>query len=628
MKLDLSKFTNAAAGSMTTAKAELFFYLSSKPVKVEDSSAGQKAEPPKQFGNTVTADDVEKSSDSALSFLSEKKDKTGKAKKQLEQMEEKVKAAANQIDDSTGAALSKRAEELTKRKDAEERCRVTFQFNPATLSVSAFGKGIPPAAAYGSKPGESAGNKAGDNGDQVEFGPLEETVTVSFQVVFDAVNNQRAFLSDAVDVSPTNLVRQGVSLIKSASYSVRPVVEGFLAAVRDSDVRGVIFQWGSMRYGGYLSKAQCCYTMFDVEGEAVRAEVELSLVCGCHEGYNHIKEWQDRYAAFMKNRSTNFSLQDHAWRSAFVASTGFSKVEKACILFRAPSASAGIGTGTKAETGTKPDTDAQTETEAEKEADEKLQTEKETNADENAESKALARMAAAIWSAANQFSVNQQEKAEKSDKSDEDIKKQKAELNQEVKAVGYVPVKIHYNPASVTIVSQADEDSDPAASQPNAMPMETALSMDLFFDETDNADAFMLDSGMGSPTGMVRTGLHMKSKMEGKECSVAPISELFVAATMFTYSRPVCFVWNKMVFWGELSKADVEYTMFNNRGNPIRSKVSICIRQSVYASKESDFEKVWQRAFDKLPEEAEKLAKNKGLTSSSGNYIASNLFRM
>lgn len=56
-----------------------------------------------------------------------------------------------------------------------------------------------------------------------------------------------------------------------------------------------------------------------------------------------------------------------------------------------------------------------------------------------------------------------------------------------------------------------------------------------------------------------------------------------------------------MVFWGELTSADVEFTMFNKSGNPIRSKVSLTIEQETEGS--SRMQKAWEKAFKELVKE-------------------------
>lgn len=579
MSVDFTKFTSAVSGSMATAKAALLIFPSNgNQIREEDKGAGSNAGTPQLFDKaSEILGDASETLESVTEML-------GDASETLEGVSE-ILGDASEADESVVKSQNGAAEgagELKQGEDAYET--VTFQFNPASLRISAYGGGMAPMAVYGSVKGAASGNEAKNGNDQMDYGPIDETVTVSFKVVFDAVRNQWAFLSDMSNLGPTSLIKQGADLIKPAGGTVRPIAEGFLAVVRNSSTRRVIFQWGGMRYGGYLNKAQCRYTMFDIQGEAVRAEIDLALVCSCHNGYDNGKEWRERYNLFMTERQSAFSLPHSKWKSIFNAV--WAKAEKACILFRAQS----------------------------------IQSEAK---DDPLGIGGLSRMAARISNEANGMLGSEGTLPE---------------LKDVVKAEKYVPVKIHYNPASITMHSRSGEmvtrdgsAADASAGwrlQRNAIPTETVLSMDLLFDETVNANAFMLDSGMGSPTGMVKAGSNMVSRIKGRECSVAAISELFVAAAMSAYSRMVCFVWNKLTFWGELCEADVEYTMFNNRGNPIRSKVSIRIRQDGKSAQNSDFEKIWQRAYDKLPEKAEKLASSRRLTGSSGNAIASNLFRM
>lgn len=565
---------NVAKGSMTTEKAVLLFYPQKGNVEVKDQVSGQN-------GNTQgLAGNVQGIADNA-------------------------QAVMNAVSAET---------------PSDTPYKVFFQFNPASLTINVESDDTASIAAAGSK----AGNLA--NGGQVEYGPVNANVTVNFKVVFDALTNQRAFLLDAGSLSPTNLIRQGIHLASSKSYTVRPIVEFFLAAIRNSSTRRVDFSWGKMIYAGFLKMADCCYTMFDIKGEPVRAEIELSLECGGHDVCNSKKTWQNRYADFMKGREalSSFSASNHPWRSAVLGAMRMSKVEKACIRFHRAFLPEGQS---KPENGT-----------------------------QDAIAAGISRLKETIESGADNANTPAAEHSVNQGNAGAEQNVQLPESSEDVY------VRVHYNPASITMKSQSgkketgggsltDSSADSAA-QSGAMPMKTELSMDLIFDETKNTNAFMMDSGMGSPTGLVRAGLHLKSRMDGREYSVAPISELFVAAMMSSYARQVCFIWNGMEFSGELSNVNVEYMMFNNRGDPIRSRVTISICKSGKTDTDDDFENIWKavqnggsenREQDAQDENSEKrmweknneflgesknLAQHKGLTPSSGNYIYSNLFRM
>lgn len=600
MKLDFSNVTTAVSGTMTTEKAVLLFFKPSDGyIRVSNESADKKDEAVKALGG------AKKALGNVMKFLDDAEDVLGgnaeevfssnakevkETKEALQKIEKKVTEIEKETKDSHNELPAEGNPDYGKQKGKEKAFPVTFQFNPAALRISAYGGGMAPMTVYRDQNGGKAGNQAKSGGDQVDYGPIDETVTVSFKVVFDAVRNAQAFISDRANPAPTNLGRQGADLIRSAAGMVRPVVEGFLAAVRNSRTRRVIFQWGDLRYGGYLNKVQCRYTMFDIAGEPVRAEVDLSLVCSCHDDCDNKELWRRRYNALVAGKDSYFGQKAGRLKSAYNAVMG--NVEKACILFRADTRN--------------PEGESRP-------------------AAQNPDAGCLSDMAARLVKQGNGV-VNQGAGEETVD------------LNQIVKDAKYVPVRIHYNPSSVTISSRGGEtvtregntamSSETGRFQRNAMPTETVLFMELFFDDTHPSNAFMLDHGAGSPTGMVKAGIDLNAKRKGREYSVATISELFVAAVTSADTRPVCVFWNKMVFWGELCEVEVEYTMFNNRGNPIRSKVSIRIRQDGDPKKNGSYEEIWQKAYAGFPKAAKDLVSNKSLTGSSGNFIASNLFRM
>lgn len=57
--------------------------------------------------------------------------------------------------------------------------------------------------------------------------------------------------------------------------------------------------------------------------------------------------------------------------------------------------------------------------------------------------------------------------------------------------------------------------------------------------------------------------------------------------------RKVIFCWGNMVFPGEMTQVDVQYTMFSDMGEPEMGKISITISQ-----KSPEDSKYWKRAFE------------------------------
>ncbi len=194
----------------------------------------------------------------------------------------------------------------------------------------------------------------------------------------------------------------------------------------------------------------------------------------------------------------------------------------------------------------------------------------------------------------------------------------------------FFPMEVQYNPATLHFSSSSGMayNQNPGVGgngsgqfQVFNVPYEAVLHMELIFDATVNSKAFSVtDSGIASPTGAVKglAGLPIYNKVTtgsaSKTYSVQNVSELFVSAICNAYSRPICVAWNKTIFWGELCGATVEYTMFDNEGNPIRSKVHLKIRQDDRANP-SDMS--WEKTYNNFFDAAEKLQKNKKLTSSS-----------
>ena len=190
------------------------------------------------------------------------------------------------------------------------------------------------------------------------------------------------------------------------------------------------------------------------------------------------------------------------------------------------------------------------------------------------------------------------------------------------------PLKVQYNPSTLHFSSRGGKSFNRYSGvggngsgqfQIDDVPCEIVLNMDLIFDDTVNSDAFsVMDAGNASWTGAAKA---VASAVSGTEHSVQNISELFVAAITNAYSRAVCVVWNKSIFWGELCAVTVEYTMFNTKGNPIRSRVHLEIRQDERGYSSDDY---WETTYNNFFDAAEDLQSSMKLTASSN--IVSNIF--
>lgn len=190
-----------------------------------------------------------------------------------------------------------------------------------------------------------------------------------------------------------------------------------------------------------------------------------------------------------------------------------------------------------------------------------------------------------------------------------------ASLTATANQADYIPVQVQFNPASISFQGMGGEirrESVGGAGenqfQQFDMPSETVMSMELIFDDTNNKDAFMMDAEMpllseiASVGGLTQRLEQGTAALQGKKYSVQDTTELFVAAMVQNFTRLVGFAWNKMIFWGELIGVNVQYTMFNKEGAPIRARVMIQIRQDQAVGSNDPYatEQEWEKAFEGL----------------------------
>lgn len=179
--------------------------------------------------------------------------------------------------------------------------KFTVPFNPSTLQIIARGGGRAPISNYGTVGTNQAG--------RIEYRALDPYITVNFTLQFDAENNADAFMEERFTIGATTLAKNVVTAIRGKEYTVRPQVEGFLAALRDEDHRNMIFQWGNVRYTGVLNSVYAQYTMFNTAGNPIRAEVQLSMLMASTpknsmDGASYLDYWKNRYEEILNKNAT------------------------------------------------------------------------------------------------------------------------------------------------------------------------------------------------------------------------------------------------------------------------------------------------------------------------------------
>ena len=178
---------------------------------------------------------------------------------------------------------------------------------------------------------------------------------------------------------------------------------------------------------------------------------------------------------------------------------------------------------------------------------------------------------------------------------------------------GFLPVLVQYNPSSLRMNTMGGRISKYTAvgnETPNSIQntdkeTSTYLTVQLVFEDINNADAFgkttFSDATINtsnaaevaiSTAANIREGYSVRRQTEG-----------LMSLLMMKKTRQVIFVWNKMFFHGELLSVDINYTMFNKMGNPIKATVDLQIQQSnanaTFASDLEYWNEVFEKAFDK-----------------------------
>lgn len=174
------------------------------------------------------------------------------------------------------------------------------QFNPSTIQINARGGGRSLVSNYGAK-GENQRTT-------IQYRPLDPYITVSFSIFFDKLNNADAFMEERLTLGVTTLGKNIATAAVGMEYTVKPQVEGFLAAIRNEAHRAMIFQWGSLRYMGLLNSVSSRYTMFNTAGNPIRAEVQLGMLMGgapadSFDGSGYLDYWKKRYSDILKKNA-------------------------------------------------------------------------------------------------------------------------------------------------------------------------------------------------------------------------------------------------------------------------------------------------------------------------------------
>ncbi len=198
----------------------------------------------------------------------------------------------------------------TAAQDAAEKMsghNKTFyvQFNPSELTLSGFGGGMSTKTDY------SVGTDSEDLSKGITFEEVGARISMNVNLIFDKVDPQDAFMADKLNTSTTAMLSGAAKAVKTAmgrkDNSVQTEVEGFMAALRSVYTRRITFYWGRLCYEGVLNRIAARYTMFNVNGQPIRAVVALSLVCADKEvSSQSMGRWQQQYYEAFQGQNQSY----------------------------------------------------------------------------------------------------------------------------------------------------------------------------------------------------------------------------------------------------------------------------------------------------------------------------------
>lgn len=170
--------------------------------------------------------------------------------------------------------------------DADKAIQFELPFNPSSIRLEAIAGG---------------GHKKVTTTGGVNYGTVDPRIQVSFTAYIDEVNNYDAFLFERVDKSgAVGVARTAYHAVSGQEYSVAVYVEGLIAALRSADNSHIIFSWGKMTYEGTLNTVEAKYTMFNPDGNPIKAEINIRILCVSGEKKSVREEWCIKYEDALK----------------------------------------------------------------------------------------------------------------------------------------------------------------------------------------------------------------------------------------------------------------------------------------------------------------------------------------
>lgn len=169
----------------------------------------------------------------------------------LSSLADKLAEGVSQV--SAGASLLGINTGISNIAGKEGFIPIKVQYNPASIWFS----------------GIRNGQEICQDGTFQDYDRPAET-SMHMELIFDTMENGKAFMLDKT-------LKDNVTGLFSDKLSARHIVELLIGATIFNSTRWIGFAWGEMSFWGELTGVDATYTMFDTEGEPVRAKVGITI---------------------------------------------------------------------------------------------------------------------------------------------------------------------------------------------------------------------------------------------------------------------------------------------------------------------------------------------------------------
>ena len=192
----------------------------------------------------------------------------------------------------------------------------------------------------------------------------------------------------------------------------------------------------------------------------------------------------------------------------------------------------------------------------------------------------------------------------------------------------FLKMEVQYNPASLRLFSgigkqQSFDRNDNGLNKLTVINLagKSRLSCDLFFDDMNIQDSFMLE-GLTPNVGNAADKVKDLATHGLKGHTVRPKMDALMSLLSSYHAQQVVFHWSTMVFRGTLTNVQNDFMMFNTRGNPVRGKVHIEITQETSKNGDLDYKNdIWDDAFYAIFKENEAGKKSAMSKIANGSLL-------